>query len=590
MEPVRTSLDGALLHRARETVARAFEAVASTLEAAPEERITIKLLTFPGAESRAAAWVEEHGGEVVSRGSQVLVVNLPTTALPELDRTEWLRRAEAPHELLPQLDEARGPASGLDVALARFPLTGKGVVVGVIDSGVDWSHPDFHHPGTSQTRLEYFLFAHRQPGTEVSVYDSFTADQINGALQGTELVPQGDLEGHGTHCASIAAGNGQASGGLFRGVAPEATLMGVRSEPLLDTHIIKGIREIFDRAGSRPCVINLSLGGHLGPHDGTSGLENVISRESGRGRIIVAAAGNDGDKSIHWHGVLEMGSDLFIPVLITDDVSQFVDVWIPRGDEVDPLIQTPDGVQTAPDGSFVQTVFGSYQASFRQDPVNRDQNLRIFIQKGLAGHVWLIRLVPTHVSQGIVHAWSGTARGNTARHLFPGYEWPYFSIAMPATEERAIVVGSFVSRSSFPTLAGPMVANGLNVGQLSPFSAHGPTRYGALKPDIVAPGQYVTAALAAGSRMATDPGYVPRHSPAGPYVTIQGTSMAAPFVCGLIALLLEREPDLTPEEVQQRLRVTARRDDDTQQVWNPGFGFGKLDVEAMLEEPTGLPS
>jgi subtilisin family serine protease len=82
--------------------------------------------------------------------------------------------------------------------------------------------------------------------------------------------------------------------------------------------------------------------------------------------------------------------------------------------------------------------------------------------------------------------------------------------------------------------------------------------------------------------MATDPRFTPRHHPNDRYITIQGTSMATPFVAGVIALMLEREPGLTPEEVQQRLRISARRDAQTSRVWHPGFGFGKIDIAALL--------
>lgn len=153
---------------------------------------------------------------------------------------------------------------------------------------------------------------------------------------------------------------------------------------------------------------------------------------------------------------------------------------------------------------------------------------------------------------------------------------------MPGTEERAIVVGSFISKRRFDTKQGTLVAQALNEGQLSPFSSHGPTRIGKQKPDIAAPGQYITAALADKSVFSTSPVHTPRHHPTDGYITIQGTSMATPFVAGVIALMLEREPELTPEEIQQRLRITARRDSDTGRVWDPGFGYGKIDVEALL--------
>jgi len=127
------------------------------------------------------------------------------------------------------------------------------------------------------------------------------------------------------------------------------------------------------------------------------------------------------------------------------------------------------------------------------------------------------------------------------------------------------------------------VADGLRVGQLSNFSSHGPTRIGKQKPDIAAPGQYITAALAENSTMSTNPRHTPRHHPTDGYITIQGTSMATPFVAGVIALMLEREPRLTPEEIQQRLRITATRDTETGRVWDTGFGYGKINVQALLD-------
>jgi subtilisin family serine protease len=232
------------------------------------------------------------------------------------------------------------------------------------------------------------------------------------------------------------------------------------------------------------------------------------------------------------------------------------------------------------DGSLVTTVFGLFEAHFQEDPINRDQNLTLFVAQGRLNHTWNIRIHASSVVHGEVHAWAGTVNPSTSAHLFAGSDDRY-SIGMPATEERCLAVGSLVSRNQFDTAGGPMTST-LALGQLSPFSSRGPTRYGALKPDVAAPGQFVTAALGAGSELALDPVFVPRHHPSGRYITIQGTSMATPFVAGVVALLLQREPKLTPEDVQQRLRITARRDAQTGRVWDAGFGFGRLDVEALL--------
>jgi len=594
-KPTKTVLDGELSYLARtakrsairrgniplNTVAAKQLMMADDERVEPSEKVTLKLVSKPGMRSDLMGWIEEQGGTITSQAEEgdVFLVDLPVTSIQDLDRTAYVHRAEAARVLLPRLDEAR-EATRLDRALQSHSLTGNGVVFGIIDSGLDWRHPDFRD-GNGDTRLELFSHAFIPPNSDISQFDDFDANAINNTLAGQGPVPVGDPHGHGTHCSSIAVGNGRGSGGTFRGVAPDATIMAMRSEPLLDTHTIRGIREFFQRAGERAAVISLSLGGHIGAHDGTSAIENVISRESGPGRIIVVAAGNEGSDGIHWRGELIENDEISIPIRIADPNLQVVDVWIPRGDEVEIQIQPPDGSLFEPDGAVHQTVFGDFRADWREDPVNRDQNLTLFVA-GSLNFNWQIRISAGRVLHGEVHAWGHTNSPSNANMLFPGFTDPGFSIGMPGTEERAIVVGSFVSKKQFDTKQGTLIAEALNVGQLSSFSSHGPTRIGKQKPDIAAPGQYITAALAENSAFATQPDYTPRHHPTNGYITIQGTSMATPFVAGVIALLLEREPNLTPEEVQQRLRITAQRDDDTGRVWDPGFGYGKVDVEALL--------
>lgn len=596
LKPTKTVLDGELsymVRTAKRTATRRgdipLDAVAAKqlmmvedITVEPSEQVTVKLISKPGLQSNLTSWIQKQGGTITSQveKGEVFLVDLPVTSIRNLDRITHVQRAEAARVLLPRLDDARGEATGLDSALQSHPETGNGVVFGIIDSGLDWSHPDFQD-SNNQTRLELFTHAFVPPDSDVSQFDDYETGTINDALRGRGPAPQGDLHGHGTHCASIAVGNGRNSGGTFRGVAPKATIMAMRSEPLLDTHTIRGVREFFNRAGDRPAVVSLSLGGHIGAHDGTSALENVISRESGPGRIVVIAAGNEGGDGIHWQGQIVENNEITIPIRIADSNLQVVDVWIPRGDEVHIQIEPPDGSLFNPDGEVHSTVFGKFVADWREDPVNRDQNLTLFVA-GNANFTWQIRITALSVLHGEVHAWGHTSSSSNANSLFPGFTDPGFSIGIPGTEERAIVVGSFVSKNQFDTENGALVAQTLNVGQLSPFSSRGPTRIGKQKPDIVAPGQYITAALADNSRFTNGSTYIPRHHPTAGYITIQGTSMATPFVAGVIALMLEREPELTPEEIQQRFRITARRDDDTGRVWDPGYGYGKIDVETLL--------
>ncbi|CAL9442762.1 hypothetical protein SUDANB95_02267 [Actinosynnema sp. ALI-1.44] len=551
-------------------------------------RTSVKLLVRSGDLATAEEWIESVGGRVASKppnplgsGEVVVLAGLPVKVLSRLDAQKWLLRAEAPKEMFTRMDRARGPVTGVDaVQAAQGDLTGAGVLLAVVDTGVDWAHPDFRHDDGT-TRLERFVHAHVPEGTEESRFDAFDAGAINKALNGGPAIPTGDPGGHGTHCASIAAGNGRGTADRrFRGVAPEASLMGVRAEPLLDVHIIEGIRQAFDLAGDRPAVVSLSLGGHFGAHDGTSAIENEIARATGPGRIVVVAAGNEGDDGVHAQGRLVVGEDLTFTVRVPDTGLVFCDVWIPRGDRVDVFVESPSGTRFEPNNGETSTPDGIFVADFVENPVNREQNLTFLMVNGTVDDRWTIRVTPLSVVHGEVHAWAGSVAGG--RLMFPGAPVEGYSIGMPATEERAIAVGSLVSRNEFEGPRGDSTLPGLTVDAVSSFSSQGPTRIGGQKPDVVAPGQVVTAALSAGSEMAGNPRLAGRLHPSGKYVTIQGTSMATPFVAGVVALMLQREPRLTPEEVRQRLRITARRDATTGPVWNPRYGWGKVDVEALF--------
>ncbi|MES0828388.1 S8 family serine peptidase [Ruegeria sp. SCP11] len=551
----------------------------------PSDKVTLKLIAATGATDAVVEGLGELGCEVLSKGPQVILANVPPARLLALSELPGLKRAEQARRMQLRLDEARGPVTGADTAHATHPtLRGQGVVVGVVDSGTDWRHNDFRN-ADGTTRLDMFLHAVNDPSTGSDTFSEFSASDLNAALSAGANVPDGDPHGHGTHCASIAAGNGRAGGAQFHGLAPQATLMGVRSDTLHDTHIIEGIRRIFDRAGDRPAVVNLSLGGHIGPHDGTAAIENVIQQETGPGRIVVVAAGNEAEDRIHFDGQLVEGQDLDIEFTIRDSL-QFLDIWIPRGDEVDISVIDADGVETIPDGSVQQTNAGAFRADLREDQLNRDINLSFAVAASRLGRRWRLRLHAHKVRVGTVHAWGQTDDFAFSRDIFMSQTSSRFSIGMPATEERAISVASFVSRAGI--LPGDAALPDLAVGQISPFSSHGPARHGAQRPDIAAPGQHIVAALAGGSQMATDARYAARRLPGGQYISIQGTSMATPFVTGVIALMLQQEPGLAPEDIQLRLRATAQRDADTGPVWNAGFGYGKIDVEALLNYPLGV--
>ncbi len=539
--------------------------------------IALKLIVSAENAESAKNWIEANGGELISAGRSVYVANINVNMLPHLQELPGIQRAEASRKLQFRMQDARGPVTGADSAVATHPVTGDGVVVGVIDSGVDWAHPDFRHDDDT-SRIELFIKAERADNVNTSTYQDFDNAMINGALAGGAAIPPGDPHGHGTHCAGIAAGNGRASAGQQRGIATGATLMTMSSN-LFDDEIITGIRRIFEAAGARPAVINLSLGGHWGAHDGTSAIENVIASETGPGRIIVVAAGNEGNDQIHWSGQLAEGVETAITARVSNPVFQFIDVWIPRGDDVDVVLEAGLGTVVPIDGFFHPTAIGNVGGITRVDSINGDQNVTVVLDNCIHNETVTVRLTPNTVTQGDVHAWSGGSADAPTRGVFPGTPANY-SVGMPATEDQAISVGSFVSRAGiFP---GDAAEPGLTVSRISPFSSRGPTRIGVQKPDLSAPGQFITSSLAANSVFATHPNYASRVDAGGQLITIQGTSMATPFVAGVIALMLESEPNLTPAEIRQRFRATSTRDAQTGAVWNSDTGYGRIDVEALL--------
>jgi len=269
------------------------------------QKIEVLVQTKPGRNPTEK--IESLGGKIVSETNHLLNVQLNFDLLEELASIEQVASVSLSTRFFLRLDRAL-QESRVSVARQAHPeLTGRGVIVGVIDSGIDWRHPDFLNEN-GQTRLEMLMVARYDRTQGVTRLSKYSRNQINRALIGKRNISAIDINGHGTHVCGIAAGNGRASEGMYVGVAPEADLIVVQSE-LYDASIIRGITEIFRKAKrlKKPAVINLSLGSHAGAHDGTSPVEQVIEDEAGEGRIVVVAAGNERKDAIHARGQIADG-------------------------------------------------------------------------------------------------------------------------------------------------------------------------------------------------------------------------------------------------------------------------------------------
>lgn len=521
----------------------------------------------------------------------VLSARVPRGRLSDLAATAAVRYVEASTRLELKSDLAHGSAALVRGGLRTVPQTGQGVLVGVVDSGIDTAHPAFR--AGSNTRIVDYL------------------DQTNGRRYGAAEIDAGDAadspdsDGHGTHVAGIAAGNGAGSpGNQFAGVAPEADLAIVKTT--LDTaDIAAGVAHIFEVADQRsqPCVVNLSLGGHFGGHDGSSVIERVIDELSGPGRLVAVAAGNEGATALHASTTLELGRTTparwvadfeILPRLIElGGAPQLlgllvVQVWHQHEDQLTVRLRAPTGdlIEAPPNGEIEvdRTVF-LVEAS-HQHAVYSGDNLTTFLvltlpqQDLLSG--WSVIAEEQSAGDapvGAVHAWilqrpmGRFTAGAVRSHL----------VGMPGTAFSAITVASYATRKSWDsrdTGGIPSDFTAINLEDISFFSSPGPTRDGHNKPEIAAPGHFVIAPLS----QAADEGSLPSflRIQGMEYVALRGTSMATPYVTGALALLLEANPTMDWAEVKRRLIKSTRTDAFTTPCWNPRWGYGKLDVEKLL--------
>ena len=400
--------------------------------------------------------------------------------------------------------------------------------------------------------------------------------------------PGADENGHGTHVASIAAGS---RFGAFEGVAPGARLLLVKTN-FRDTD--RAVSWIFQKAAQRPCVVNMSLGHHFGAHDGTDAEERLHVQLSGPGRIIVVSAGNERNDDIHIGGGFTAGQveEFTFDLLRQPDGTAFaiVTAWHSRDDRFDLALVTPDGdVLTEPPlGNAIEHDFARTGISLAQQRYVPSRLVQHQISVEVRDRStnaklrgWRLRATCPRAAVGRLDGWFHNS-GFAAFRPHPLLE-PARTVGLSATGSSCLAVASHVTKSAWDSDSGPRQLSQLVRGRSSPFSSLGPTRDGRQKPDLSAPGQMVTAALARDSEEAADDRFALVDDR---LLTIAGTSMAAPAVTGAVALLLQQKPDRTVDVVRQVLRSSVRRDAHTGPgAWDPTYGLGKLDIVRALQTP-----
>lgn len=533
----------------------------------PEEKSWVVIVKYSGDISG----LSQVGIKVEQMLNEYAILTVPESFIDTLSQLPQIQFVEKPKRLFFAINQAKAASCVNLVQQGRNILDGNGVLVAVIDSGIDYFHPDFRNEDGT-TRI-------------VKLWDQtldrvFTKEEIDEALrtgsreEALRLIPSVDISGHGTAVASIAAGNGRESGGLYRGIAYESPLLvvklGVPQEGGFPrtTELMRAVNFVVKEAVDlqMPVAINLSFGNTYGSHDGTSLLETFIDDISSYGKsVIVVGTGNEGVAGGHISGTLSMGRPEEIELSVGEYQQSFsVQLWKSYSDDFDISIITPSGEVIGPISSRLgsQTLrYGDTQILLyygKPGPYSVAQEIYLefipedfFVDSG----IWKFRLTPRQIVEGNYDMWlpSSTILSQSTRFL---RSTPDTTLTIPSTALKVIAVGAY--DDTYQSYAD--------------FSGRGFTRRTNLvKPDLAAPGVGITAARAGG-------GYEP----------VTGTSFATPFVTGSAALLMQwgivngRDPFLYGEKVKAYLIRGTRKLPGVSQYPNPEIGYGVLCVSDSL--------
>ncbi len=486
---------------------------------------------------------------------------------------------------------------------------GAGVIIGDVDSGVDFDHGDFKDAAgrTRFLRIWDQNGAGSAPPLGYPYGAEWDSTEIN-AGQCTET----DNVGHGTHVMGIAGGDGSQTGGVipaytYAGVAPKADLVMVKTN-FSTTGVVDGVRYVFDVATAlgKNAVVNLSLGSQYGPHDGTSDFEAGLDALVGPGRIVVKSGGNDRGSTRHAE-VNAAGLGTNVTMTVANSATGYliaidgyyestenlrVQVTTPDGTVIGPITRgnsnasypgasTPNGTVYLENGYSPQSS-GDYEVYFEATPT---------IGQTMNG-TWTFTFIPfvLGAANGEVDLWRYFASGGLTANFVTGNQSDQELLSEPGNAAGVITVAAFASKSGWTDCNGNVLSYSAApaIGAIANFSSPGPTRDGRQKPDIAAPGTPIASTTSTDVYSSCPVGTSTLLGDAVSHIVDQGTSMAAPHVSGSVALLLQNFGAQTPAQIKSYLNAHAITDAQTGAVWNRDWGNGKLFLDSSVETMVSL--
>lgn len=467
-------------------------------------------------------------------------------------------------------------------------LKGKGILIGFMDSGIDYTNTVFRNLDGS-TRIAAIWDQTVQSGTPPRGFyygSEFTREQIDEALRFDEplaLVPSTDDTGHGTYAASLAAGSADPEA-QFLGAAPEASIAVVKLKQAKqylrdyyfipdsavcyqETDLMLGLRYLNDLADSlgMPLVMCFTCGSSMGGHIGTLPLSFLIDGYSTRANhITVAGTGNEADKRHHFFNIIEDDKDTkTVELRVGENVSGFsMELWTEVPNILSISIISPSGENTS---RIPFRVGASAEIDFLFERTKVSVDYRLLVEKSSselvffrfdapAPGIWKIIVEPLSIADGHFHIWLPVTEFLSGEVFFLESD-PYYTLTSPANADSPVVVSYYDG----------------NTGTLSQTSGRGYTRTGKRKPDITAPGIDVTGAL-----------------PDGRFSPRSGSCISAAVTSGAVALMLEwlldiqKVPGIDSFQIKSLLILGAVRP-GTMEYPNREWGYGQLNLYNTFE-------
>jgi hypothetical protein len=564
-----------------------------------------------------------YGVQVNNSAGGIYTATIPVNRFAEFAASGLCESIDVGEQMKPHLDNARENL-GINLIHSGMYLPhgydGTGVVVGVIDMGFEFCHPAFYN-ANGDFRVKRVWNQFDSTGTPPTGY-SYGAEYTTEAQM--QAVKRDTVsQTHATHVAGIAAGCGAPSGDgtTYKGIASNADMVFVCTT-LEEPHILDAIAYIHHYAQSvgKPCVINMSFGSILGPHDGTADRDRFVTSyvvQNSDSLVLVASGGNERNKELH----LEKQFNPEDTILITNlnfekhlNVRTSVDIWSEKVFSVAlTRIDTATNLQNDFTGFFTtgtvsDTVIETMLLASNQNPLqctiklsprspyNNRYHTQIYINsEGYVPYATTVILTIRCDSVSQVHAW---CKSFTFTHIDDvnetvGGDDNYTMSGFGVNSDAVISVGSYVTKLSYTTYTGANKhTQGSVLGEISSFSSKGPTVDGRVKPDIAAPGQVIVAPYnryaTAGTNTLVDT--IVWNDSIEQYGSLSGTSMSCPMVTGIVALWMQENPSLGADSVRAILHSTARNDQLTgNAVTNPNNTWGHGKVNAFGGLPTTTP-